>query len=142
MTLCLDYVYVMGWVSLRTSIFCHFWERRSSPILLLSHPRDPRYHIIAHRRRPPAGISKVVSGCWFRISVDITQNTKVIKGEKSISTSHSEYLNFYFGTCSEIDISVSKLLGFEIFANFWGVSENLVSERSLGKKVSVSENLV
>ena len=53
----------------------------------------------------------------------------------------------------EIDISVSKLLGFETFANFLrvsvSVSENLVLERSLGfgklnldKKVSVSENLV
>ena len=57
----------------------------------------------------------------------------------------------------EIDISVSKLLGFETFANFFRVSvsvlENLVSEKSLGfgfgkfglgKKVSVSvsENLV
>ena len=41
---------------------------------------------------------------------------------------------------SEIDISVSKLLGFETFANFLrvSVSENLVSE----KKVSVSESLV
>ena len=58
---------------------------------------------------------------------------------------------------SEIDISVSKLLGVETFANFLrvlvSVSENLVSEKSLGfgfekiwsrKKVSVSvsENLV
>ena len=56
---------------------------------------------------------------------------------------------------AEIDISVSKLLGFETFANFLrvsvSVSENLVSEKilgfgfgefSLGKKVSVSENLV
>ena len=63
----------------------------------------------------------------------------------------------------EIDISVSKLLGFETFANFLRVLENLVSEKSLGfvfgkisygkkspgfekiwspKKVSVSENLV
>ena len=60
----------------------------------------------------------------------------------------------------EIDISVSKLLGFETFANFLrvsvSVSENLVLEKSLGfdfrklglgkfglgKKVSVSENLV
>ena len=35
---------------------------------------------------------------------------------------------------SEIDISVSKLLGFETFANFdkVSVSENLVSEKSLG----------
>ena len=58
---------------------------------------------------------------------------------------------------SEIDISVSKLLGFETFAKSLrvsvSVSENLVSEKSLGfgfekiwsrKKVSVSvsENLV
>merc|ERR1712116_82362 len=56
---------------------------------------------------------------------------------------------------AEIDISVSKLLGFETFANFLrvSVSKNLVSEKSLGfgfrkfvigKKVSVSvsENLV
>ena len=58
---------------------------------------------------------------------------------------------------AEIDISVSKLLGFETFAKSLrvsvSVSENLVSEKSLGfgfdkiwsrKKVSVSfsENLV
>ena len=48
----------------------------------------------------------------------------------------------------EIDISVSKLLGFETFANFLrdSVSEALVLEKSirfgLKKKVSVSENLV
>ena len=48
----------------------------------------------------------------------------------------------------EIDISVSKLLGFETFANFLRVSvlisENLVSENLVLKKVSVSvlENLV
>merc|ERR1711973_602353 len=45
---------------------------------------------------------------------------------------------------SEIDISVSKLLGFETFANFLrvsvSVSENLVSEKKVS--VSVSENLV
>ena len=43
---------------------------------------------------------------------------------------------------AEIDISVTKLVGFETFANFLrisvSVSENLIS----GKKVSVSENLV
>ena len=50
---------------------------------------------------------------------------------------------------AEIDISASKLLGFETFAKSWrvSVSENLVSEKSLGfsfekiwsrKKVSVS----
>ena len=40
----------------------------------------------------------------------------------------------------EIDISVSKLLGFKTFANF---SKGFgVGEFSLGKKVSVSENLV
>ena len=43
----------------------------------------------------------------------------------------------------EIDISVSKLHGFETFANFWrvsvSVSENLVSEK---KSISVSKNLV
>ena len=37
---------------------------------------------------------------------------------------------------AEIDISVSKLLGFETFANFLrvsvSVSENMVSEKSLG----------
>ena len=55
----------------------------------------------------------------------------------------------------EIDISVSKLLSFETVAKSLrvsvSVSENLVSEKSLGfgfekiwsrKKVSVSENLV
>ena len=51
----------------------------------------------------------------------------------------------------EIDISVSKLLGFETFAKFLrvSVSETLVSEKSINfgkiwsrKKVSVSENLV
>ena len=53
--------------------------------------------------------------------------------------------------CAEIDISVSKLLGFEILANFFrvsvSVSDNLVSERKSRlqfrkiwsqKKVSVS----
>ena len=44
----------------------------------------------------------------------------------------------------EIDISVSKLLGFETFANFLrvtvSVSENLVSEKKVS--VSISENLV
>ena len=54
---------------------------------------------------------------------------------------------------AEIDISVSKLLGFETFAKSLrvSVSENLVSEKSLGFEkiwsqkrvsVSVSENLV
>ena len=54
---------------------------------------------------------------------------------------------------TEIDISVSKLLGFETFANFLrvSVSENSVSEKKSRfrfreiwsrKKVSVSENLV
>ena len=54
---------------------------------------------------------------------------------------------------AEIDILVSKLLGFETFANFFrvSVSENLVSEKKFQfqfrkirsqKKVSVSENLV
>ena len=60
-------------------------------------------------------------------------------------------LNIRVSLQSEIDISVSKLLGFETFANFLrvsvSVSENLVSEKSLsfgfgkfglGKKVSVS----
>ena len=47
---------------------------------------------------------------------------------------------------AEIDISVSKLLGFETFANFLrvSVSEVLVLEKSIRfglKKVSVSENL-
>ena len=49
----------------------------------------------------------------------------------------------------EIDISVSKLLGFETFANFLkvSVSENLVSEKKSRFRfrknlVSVSENLV
>ena len=67
-------------------------------------------------------------------------------------------MDVLFANCGlgpEIDFSVSKLLGFETFANFLrvsvSVSENLVLERSLGfgfgklhleKKVSVSENLV
>ena len=66
-----------------------------------------------------------------------------------------QYLQSDHHSRSEIDISVSKLLGFETFAKSLrvSVSENLVSEKSLGfgfekiwsrKKVSVSvsENLV
>ena len=67
-------------------------------------------------------------------------------------------MDVLFANCGlgpEIDFSVSKLLGFETFANFLrvsvSVSENLVLERGLSfgfgkfgleKKVSVSENLV
>ena len=82
--------------------------------------------------------------------------------------SHKFYHPGHTSWTSEIDISVSKLLGFETFANFLrvSVSENLVTgkkslsfgfvkfgleKKSLGfgyrkfglrKKVSVSENLV
>ena len=74
-----------------------------------------------------------------------------------IEHSQSSIIGHPSGT--EIDISVSKLLGFETFANFVrvsvSVSENLVSEKSPGfgfgletfanfwrVSVSVSENLV
>ena len=102
---------------------------------------------------------------WKQWWVSWASNFKVRAfGKQLIHPTHSLSAHlcfscFYclFSLGPEIDISVSKLLGFETFANFWGFQfqfrkirfrKKLVSEKSLGfgfrklglgRKISVSE---
>ena len=77
------------------------------------------------------------------LNLDFDLNTKQGKIACGASSGPDFIQNYlYQSSQAEIDISVSKFLGIETFANFLrvSVSENLVSEKKVS--VLVSENLV